>query len=143
MTSSFHGTGFSGLREAATMVGPNGFGALCVIALIVWWVYCRNPLPAGMIAIGLICSLTRSAWLGAAGAIPVLAVVMGQKKRLSLYAALALALFVASIPVLDLSDYLFSTKNRTGSVRGESSARDCSRSGVCHRPSTRFWQQQT
>jgi hypothetical protein len=110
LTSSFHGTGFTGLREAATMVGPNGFGALCMIALIVWWVYCRNPLPAGMIAVGLICSLTRSAWLGAAGAIPVLAVVMGQKKRLSVYAALALALLLASIPVLDLSDYLFSTK---------------------------------
>jgi hypothetical protein len=110
LTSSFHGTGFAGLREAATMPGPNGFGVLCMIALIIWWVYCKNPLPAGMIAVGLICSLTRSAWLGAAAAIPLLAFVMSQKKRLSLYVTLALALFVASIPLLDLSDYLLSTK---------------------------------
>ena len=41
LTQSFHGSGFSGLREAATMVGPNGFGALCMIALVVWWVYSR------------------------------------------------------------------------------------------------------
>jgi hypothetical protein len=110
LTASFHGTGFTGLREAATMVGPNGFGALCMIALILWWVYCRNPLPAGMVATGLICSVTRSAWLGTAAVIPLLAIMMGETKRLFLYATLALALFAASIPVLGLSDYLFFTK---------------------------------
>lgn len=110
LTASFRGQGFTGLREAATMVGPNGFGALCMIALIIWWVYYRNPLPAGMIATGLICSVTRADWLGAAAAIPLLAIIMGQTKRFFLYATLALALFVVSIPVLGLSDYLFSTK---------------------------------
>jgi hypothetical protein len=112
LSSSFHAVGFSTLRESATMVGPNGFGALCMVALIIWWVYCRNPLPAGMIAAGLICSITRSAWLGAAVAIPVLAFRMGQKKRLYLYTGLAFALFLASIPVLGLGDYLF--YNKTG-----------------------------
>jgi len=110
LSGAFHGTGFTGLREAATMVGPPSFGALCMVALIIWWVYCRNPLPAGMIAVGLICSVTRSAWLGTVVAISVLAFTMDQKKRLFLYAALALALFAASIPVLGLSDYLLSTK---------------------------------
>lgn len=110
LTASFRGQGLTEVREAATMVGPNSFGALCMIALILWWVYCRNPLPAGMVAIGLICSVTRADWLGAAAAIPLLAVIMGQRKRFLLYAALALALFVASIPVLGLSDYLFFTK---------------------------------
>lgn len=109
---SFRAEGFAGLREAATMVGPNGFGALCMIALIIWWVYCRNPLPAAMVATGLICSVTRSAWLGTAAAIPLLAVLMGQRRRIFLYATLALALFVASIPVLGLSDYLFLSKTR-------------------------------
>ena len=112
LTASFHAAGFSGLREAATMVGPNGFGILCMIALIIWWVYCRNPLPGAMIAVGLISSLTRSAWLGAAGAIPLLAAMMHQTRRFALYAALALALFVTSIPVLGLSDYVF--YNKTG-----------------------------
>jgi hypothetical protein len=110
LTASFHGTGLTGLREAATMVGPNGFGALCMIALIVWWVYCRNPLPAAMIAVGLVCSVTRAAWLGTAVAIPLLAVRTQQKRRLILYATLALALFVAAAPVLGLSDYLFAMK---------------------------------
>jgi hypothetical protein len=69
-----------------------------------------NLLPAAMITAGLICSVTRSAWLGTALAIPLLAVIMGQKRRLSKYAALTLALFVASVPLLGLGDYLFSTK---------------------------------
>jgi len=111
LTSSFHATGFAGLREAATMIGPNGFGALCMIGLILWWVYCRNPLPAGMVAVGLICSVTRSAWAGAVAGISIVAITMGQSKRLLLYASLALVLFAAAIPVLGLGDYLFATKS--------------------------------
>jgi len=110
LTGSFSGSGFGGLREAATMVGPNGFGALCMIALILWWVYFRNPLPGGMIALGLVSSVTRSAWVGAAVAIPLLAFLMNQKKRLFLYGALALALFAAAIPIFDLSEFLLNTK---------------------------------
>jgi hypothetical protein len=112
LTTPFHGAGLLGLREAATMVGPNGFGALCMIALVLWWVYSKNPLPAALAAVGLICSVTRNAWLGTAVAIPLLAVIMQQRKRLVPYAALALGLFVISIPVLGFTDYLFFT--RTG-----------------------------
>jgi hypothetical protein len=115
LTASFHATGFAGLREAATMVGPNGFGALCMVALILWWVYSRNPLPAGLVVVGLICSVTRSAWLGTALAIPFLAFVMGQRKRLLTYAALAVALFAVSIPILGLRDYLSATKTEQDS----------------------------
>jgi hypothetical protein len=110
LTSSFHAAGLTGPREAATTGGPNGFGAFCMVALIIWWVYCRNPLPAAMIAVGLICSVTRSAWVGTAAAIPLLAITTQQKKRLVLYAALALGLFVMSIPVLGLSEYLVTAK---------------------------------
>lgn len=110
LTASFHGQGFVGMREAATMVGPNSFGVLCMIALILWWVYCRSPLPATMIVTGLICCVTRADWFGTVAAIPVLAVVMGQRKRFFLYGALALSLFVASIPILGLKDYLSLSK---------------------------------
>jgi hypothetical protein len=110
LNGSFRAEGFTGLRESATMFGPLQFASLCMVALIVWWVYFRNPLSAGMIAAGLVCSVTRSAWLGTALAIPVLAAVMGQKKRFLLYAAIALGLFVASIPVIGLGDYLFAAK---------------------------------
>ncbi len=112
LSASFHATGFTGLREAATTVGPNGFGVFCMIALILWWIYCRNPLPAGMVAVGLICSLTRSAWVGTAGAIPLLAILMKQNKRLFLYATMVLSLFVASIPILGLGDFIVSNKTR-------------------------------
>ena len=83
LTASFSGEGFTGLREAATMVGPNSFGVLCMLALILWWVYLRNPLPAGMVATGLICCVTRADWIGTAASISFLAVIMGQRKRFS------------------------------------------------------------
>jgi O-Antigen ligase len=119
LTASFHGIGFTGLREAATMVGPNSFGILCMIALIVWWVYSRNPVPGAMIAAGLICSVTRSAWIGTAAAIPLLAFLMNQKRRFLLSVTLALALFAASIPLLGLSDYmLFNTTGQDPSAQG-------------------------
>jgi hypothetical protein len=111
LSGAFHATGLSVMREAATMIGPAYFGALCMIALILWWVYCRNHLPAGMIAIGLISSVTRSAWVGTAAAIPFLAFLMNQTKRFFWYAALALVLFAAAIPIFGLSDYLLSTKS--------------------------------
>lgn len=112
LTASFHAIGFNGLREASTMAGPPTFGPLCMIALVLWWVYCRNPLPGAMIAVGLICSVTRSAWLASGLAIPILALITHQKKRFFLYTLLALALFAASIPILGLGDYLFF--NKTG-----------------------------
>jgi O-antigen ligase len=108
--NSFHATGYLGMRESATSLGPLHFAPLCMAALIVWWVYFRNPLPGAMIAAGLICTVTRSAWVGTALAIPFVAVLMGQQKRLFRYGVLGLALFAASVPVLGLSDYLFATK---------------------------------
>jgi len=107
----FHAEGFGGLRESATMVGPLTFASLCMIGLFLWWLYCRNPLPAAMIAAGLVCSVTRSAWVGTALAIPLLAVLTKQMKRFLIYAALALGLFIVSIPLLGLGDYLFLAKS--------------------------------
>ncbi len=128
LSASFHGTGFAGLREAATTVGPNGFGMFCMIALVLWWIYCRNPLPAGMAAVGLVCSLTRSAWLGGAAAILLLAIIMKQGKRLLLYTALCLCLFVASIPILGLGDFLL--LNKTGEDESTQSHQEEIVSGV-------------
>lgn len=107
----FFAESFAGLRESATMVSPPFFALLCMAALVIWWVYCRNPLPAAMITAGLICTVTRSAWLGTALAIPLLALKMEQKRRFLLYAALALTLFIGSVPVVGLGDYLLKTKS--------------------------------
>ena len=112
LTDPFRGTGLVNLREAATMVGPNGFAALCMIVLVIWWVYFRNPVPAVIVGAGLICSVTRSAWMGTVLAVVFVAITMGQMKRLCMYAGLVGALFLASIPVLGLSDYLHYNKTR-------------------------------
>lgn len=111
LSPAFYGQGFGGMREASTMVGPPSFAALCMIALILWWVYGRSLVPGAMVAAGLVCSVTRSSWLGAALAILVLGIIMDQKTRLLRYACLALVLFVAAIPILGLSDYLSGTKS--------------------------------
>lgn len=122
LTASFFGAGFAGMREASTMVGPPNFGALCMIAMILWWVYARNPVPAAMIAAGLMCSVTRSAWIGSAVAISLLGILMNQTKRLMVYFLLGIALFIAAIPTLGLRDYLFLTK--TGQDPSAESHRD-------------------
>jgi O-Antigen ligase len=106
----FFAASFAGLRESSTMISPPFFALLCMTALVLWWVYCRNLFPAAMICAGLICTVTRSAWFATVAAVVVLAVLMGQKRRFALYATLALALFVASVPILGLGDYLLSTK---------------------------------
>lgn len=110
LSNSFHAFGYSGLREASTMFGPLHFAPLCMVAILIWWVYLRNPLPAAMVAVGLICTVTRSAWLGTAVALPLLAILTKQTRRFSMYAGVAITLFAISIPVLGLGDYLFATK---------------------------------
>lgn len=110
LDAAFHGEGYSAMRESSTMFGPLQFAPLCVMALIVWWVYSRKPIPGIVIAAGLICSVTRSAWLGTATAVVVLGVMMGETKRVVKYGALMLALFVAAIPVLGLTDYFASMR---------------------------------
>src|SRR5579864_3060827 len=110
LDAAFHGQGYSWMRESSTMFGPLQFAPLCMAALIIWWVYSRKLLPGAMIAAGLICSVKRSAWLGSAVALSALAVLMGQTKRFLQYSAILLALFIAAIPLLGLTDYLVSTK---------------------------------
>jgi hypothetical protein len=110
LNPTFHAEGFTGLRESATMIGPLQFASLCMVALLIWWVYQHNLWTGALIAAGLVCSLTRSAWLGTAVAIPFLAFVMGQKKRFLIYAGIGVALFIVSIPLLGLSDFIFAAK---------------------------------
>lgn len=108
---TFHADEFTGLRESATMFSPLPFASLCMVGLILWWVYCRNLWLGGLVAAGLLCSLTRSGWLGTALALPFLAVLTRQQKRLLVYAGWGLALFIVSIPILGIRDYLSLTKS--------------------------------
>lgn len=110
LNAAFHAHGYPLLREAAFMQGALQFAPLCMVALIIWWVYSRKPLPGSMIVIGLIATVTRSAWVGAAMALAVLSLAMGQKKRLIGYGMLLLVLFASLIPILGLQDYLSENK---------------------------------
>lgn len=106
LTSPFHAGGFEGLRASSTMVGPLEFAALCMVGLIIWWVYSRNPLPAGLIAAGLICSVTRSATIGTVVAISLLAYRLKQGKRFLIYSIVGVILLLAAIPIVGLNDYV-------------------------------------
>lgn len=110
LNAAFHGEAYTGLRESSTMFGPLQFAPLCMAALLVWWIYSRKLLPGAMIAAGLICSVTRSAWVGTAVAFTAVCTLMGETKRLFQFGALVLALFIAAIPLLGLTDYLTATK---------------------------------
>jgi len=110
LDAAFHGQSYSWMRESSTMFGPLQFAPLCMAALIMWWVYSRKLLPGAMIAAGLICSVTRSAWVGSAVALSAVSVLMGQSRKLLQYGVILLALFIAAIPLLGLTDYLVSTK---------------------------------
>lgn len=104
--SGFRAGGYEGIRASSTMEGPLAFGALCMIALIIWWVYFRNAVPAGVIFAGLVCSLSRSAWIGAAAAISVLAFKLSQKGRLVSCGLLAAVLLVAAVPLLEIHEFV-------------------------------------
>jgi hypothetical protein len=106
LNGSFRAEGFNGLRESATMLGPLQFASLCMVGLVIWWVYRRDWWTGSAIAVGLLASVTRSAWMGTALAIPVVAFITNQKKRLLICAVLGVALFIASIPVVGLKEYL-------------------------------------
>jgi hypothetical protein len=105
----FRAGGLEGMRAASIMRTPTIFAAVCMVALVIWWVYPRNPVPAVIIFAGLVCAVTRSAWIGTAVAVSVLAFRLGQKRRLASYALLGIMVFAAAIPILGLRDYLFLT----------------------------------
>jgi hypothetical protein len=111
LIGTFHGSEFSGLRVSGTQFGPLQFGALCMAAVVLWWVYSRKATSALLIGFGFIGSLARGAWLGTALAISLVAMGMGQTKRIFRYGILALILFVAAVPILDIGGFLAATKS--------------------------------
>jgi hypothetical protein len=113
LNAAFHASGFKGMRESGTMLGPLQFGPLCMIAMILWWIYSRKAVPGIMILAGLVCSLTRSAWVGTFAAILLLAIVMGQIRKTALYGAIALAIIIAAIPFIGIGDYLSNNRARS------------------------------
>jgi hypothetical protein len=111
LPSAFTATGYSGLRAASTMASPLIFSGLCVVALVLWWIYMKNPIPAIIIGTGLTFTLTRSAFVAALVAVVVAGIRRREKIRLSALAAVVAVGLAIAIPTLDLSHFLNATLN--------------------------------
>jgi len=128
LPSAFLATGYAGFRAASTMVSPLSFSALCVVALVLWWTYMKNPIPAVLIAAGLTMTLTRSAVFAALVGVTVVAVRRRERGRIALFGALVFIGLLVAISTLDLQQYVKATVtsgadpsvvgHRTSLVRG-------------------------
>lgn len=105
----FLADGYSGLRAASTMVSPLSFSALCMIALVLWWTYMNNPIPAAIIATGLVLTVTRSAFIATIAALLVIGIRRREPARTAMLIAFVAAAIAIAIPSLDLYRYLGNT----------------------------------
>jgi hypothetical protein len=117
--SSFQADSFSGTRAASTLASPLEFGAFCALGLLVFAAFRRQLgkrylLPALMLGLGLLVSLTRMAWMGAGLGLILIAYRQGRLMRLAVIGLVAVPLFMATlVPYLDLNDYVKRTIART------------------------------
>jgi len=111
----FLATGYAGFRAASTMVSPLAFSALCVVAIILWWVYMKNPIPAILIGTGLVLTITRSAMVAAAVGVCVIAIRRKERFRIAVFGVVAVVGLLAAIPSLDLEQFV----NRTFMAGGD------------------------
>jgi hypothetical protein len=109
LPSAFLATGYAGFRAASTMVSPLSFSALCVVALVLWWTYMKNPIPALLIAAGLTMTLTRSAVAAAVVALLVLAVRRRERGRVALFSAVFVIGLLIAVSTLDLRQFVNAT----------------------------------
>jgi hypothetical protein len=105
----FLANGYTGMRAASTMVSPLSFSALCMIALVLWWTYMKNPIPAALIAMGLALTVTRSATVGAVLGVLVVGIRRHESKRVALFLVAFVVAVLIAVPSLDLKQYLRNT----------------------------------
>lgn len=111
LNASFRASGFTGMRASSTMLGPLQFGPLCMVGLIVWWVFGENLILGLLIVAGLVSTLSRSAWLGAFLAIPLTSMLIGQYTRFLRYLVIGSLAFVLALPFLGIGNFLTATKS--------------------------------
>lgn len=106
LPNPFLAQGYDGFRAASTMDSPLAFSALCMVALMLWWTYMKNPIPALIIGAGLAFTLTRSA--AAMAVLGCLVIGLRRKELVRIAVAVVIAVlgFLAAIPILNLSKYL-------------------------------------
>ena len=102
----FFADGYDGLRAASTMVSPLSFSAVCMVALIFWWTFMDNPVPALLIAAGLVLTVTRSALLAAVIGVFLIGMRRHEAKRLSVLILALIASLAVAIPLLHLDKFV-------------------------------------
>lgn len=103
---AFLANGYAGFRAASTMASPLAFSALCMVALVLWWTYMKNPIPAALIGVGLVLTLTRSAAATTILGVLIIAIRRGERKRSAFFVALAVLSILIAIPALNLAHYV-------------------------------------
>jgi hypothetical protein len=106
LPAPFLANGYSGFRAASTMVSPLAFSALCMVALLLWWTYMKNPIPAALIGAGLALTLTRSAVFATFLGALIIGIRRREKGRIALFSAIALLGLIIAVPTLNLEQYL-------------------------------------
>lgn len=126
-------------RAASTLTSPIEFGHICTIALLFFAAY-RNWLAwpywiaSILIACGLLTSVTRSAWLGTAIGLGLIALRTGQRLKLLLALIVGVTILFALAPFVGMSDFLQVTlKGKESSLVGhEQSLTEMSRRVLSH-----------
>jgi hypothetical protein len=131
---SYRAEDFSGVRASSTLSGPLGFAALCAASLGLVAAI-GGVVPGGTILLGLICTITRSGWLGA---FLVLALAGLKSGKLFRYAAAVLVFALAigmAVPLLGLTDYVRSSlSGKAGSFQVHAESLRFAYSKVISRP---------
>lgn len=110
----FSAVGYSGLRAASTMVSPLSFSALCMVALVLWWVYMKNPIPAVLIATGLVLTVTRSAIVATVVVLLVIGIRRREYRRVTALVGFVAVAVAIAIPTLNLNKFISSTASFGG-----------------------------
>lgn len=112
--TQFTAAGYSGTRIGSTLSGPVEFANLCALALVLFLSYRSRLSPkwylaVSVVGLGLVLSVTRSAWLAALAGICVVSIRERKKRFMAYGAAVALILLMVAAPRLGLTDYIAAT----------------------------------
>ena len=116
---SFQADSFSGMRAASTLASPLEFGAFCTLGLLVFAAFHdrlgkKYLIPALLLALGVLVSITRMAWVGAALGLVLVAYRQRRLMHLAVIGLITVPVLMATlVPYLDLNDYIARTIART------------------------------
>jgi len=116
LPTAFRATGYNNLRAASSTNSPLTFAAFCMVALVLWWAYMKNPLPGLLIGFGLVLTVTRSAVLGTVLGVLVISLRRRERVRILAFVMVAIIGIAIAIPTLDLKKFVDASFSSGGDV---------------------------